>query len=379
MSKAAPGSWMAPFLLHDPCVNQGVHCSMSSEFFPAAALTREERALRFVKRAHGIRMLGLALGAVVVGTVLLRNDAPAPVWVLMVVHGFVWPHVARLLSGRSAEPAKTEQRNMLVDAAMSGVWVALMQFNLLPSVALVAMLGMDLIAVGGYRLLARGMALQATACAVAAVADGFNFAPRTGLPEMLATLPLLTMFPIVLSVSMHRLSRQVQQQNHLLLQLSSVDSLSGLLNRSHWENAVNAALSRHCCDVAVMLLVDIDQFKRANDQHGHTAGDEVIRKVGKVIRASLRDGDLAGRYGGDEFCVVLCGADMHAAATVAERIRSSVACSLFERAPGLRCTLSIGLARHHTAMRDTREWVKDADAALYRAKLSGRNRFVLAN
>ncbi|HEY8230852.1 MAG TPA: GGDEF domain-containing protein, partial [Rhodanobacteraceae bacterium] len=92
-----------------------------------------------------------------------------------------------------------------------------------------------------------------------------------------------------------------------------------------------------------------------------------------------REGDLAGRYGGDEFAVVLCGIDMHAAATVAERIRSGVACSLFERAPGLRCTLSIGLARSPTTTNSTREWVKDADAALYRAKLAGRNRFVVAN
>ena len=162
--------------------------------------------------------------------------------------------------------------------------------------------------------------------------------------------------------------------------MSSIDSLSCLLNRKHWEDAVTAVMQRHCCEGAVMLLIDIDQFKRTNDQHGHTAGDEVIRQVGAIIRGSLREGDLAGRYGGDEFAVVLCGIDMQAAATVAERIRSGVACSLFERAPGLRCTLSIGLARSpDAASSSTREWVRDADAALYRAKLAGRNRLVVAN
>jgi diguanylate cyclase len=160
--------------------------------------------------------------------------------------------------------------------------------------------------------------------------------------------------------------------------MSSIDSLSGLLNRKHWEDAVNAVMLRHCCEDAVMLLIDIDQFKHINDQHGHTAGDEVIRQVGATIRGSLREGDLAGRYGGDEFAVVLCGIDMHAAATVAERIRSGVACTLFERAPGLRCTLSIGLAGSPSAP-GTRDWVKEADAALYRAKLAGRNRFVVAH
>jgi diguanylate cyclase len=177
---------------------------------------------------------------------------------------------------------------------------------------------------------------------------------------------------------MHSLARRVHAQNSQLLRMSSIDGLSGLLNRRQWEDAVDSALARNCCDDAVMLLIDIDSFKHINDQYGHTMGDEVVRRVGAVIRCSLRDGDLAGRYGGDEFAVVLCGLDLHAAATVAERIRSGVACSLFERAPGLRCTLSIGLARSPAGARAVRDWVKDADAALYRAKLTGRNRFVVA-
>lgn len=330
-----------------------------------------------VRRSHGLRTLGLALGAVMVGTVLRQRGVPASVWALLLAYTVAWPQVAWLVLRRQANPVELDQRLFLGDAAMGGVWIALMQFNLLPSVVLATMYAITLIAVDGRWMLVRGLGLMVLTCCVAAVANGLSFAPATDLVEMLATVPLLVVFPMTLGTIMRGLARRVRAQNQQLLRISSTDSLSGLLNRSHWEAAVDAALVRHCCDDAVMLMIDIDQFKRVNDQHGHTAGDEVVRRIGAIIRGSLRDGDLAGRYGGDEFGVVLCGVDMHAAATVAERIRSTAACSLFERAAGLRCTLSIGLAPA-PATRDTREWVKAADGALYRAKLAGRNRLVVA-
>lgn len=352
---------------------------MTVDILPSADTAAPGGARRVVRRSHGLRTLGLALGAVMVGTVLYRRGVPASVWAMLAAYALAWPHVAWLILRRSADPVALDQRFFVGDAAMGGVWIALMQFNLLPSALLVTMFAITLIAVDGHWLLLRGMTTMAVACCVAAVANGLAFAPATGTVELLASLPLLVVFPMTLGVIMRGLARRVRVQNRQLLRLSSTDSLSGLLNRNHWEGAVNAALVRNCCDDAVMLLIDIDHFKSVNDQHGHTAGDEVVRKVGAIIRGSLREGDLAGRYGGDEFVLVLCGVDMHAAATVAERIRSSVACSLFERAPGLRCTLSIGLAPGRDGMRDAREWVKDADAAMYRAKLAGRNRFVLAN
>lgn len=332
-----------------------------------------------VRRSHGLRTLGLGLGAIMVGTVLYRRGVPTSAWVLLVVYALAWPHIARLVLSRSATPVALDRWFFMGDAAMGGVWIALMQFALLPSVLLATMFAISLIAIDGRWLLLRGMTTLGVACCVAAAANGLAFDPATDTIELLASLPLLVVFPMTLSAITRGLARRVRAQNHQLRRISSTDSLSGLLNRNHWENAVNAALVRHCCDDAVMLLIDIDQFKRVNDQYGHTAGDEVVRKVGAVIRGSLREGDLAGRYGGDEFGVVLCGVDMHAAATVAERIRSGVACSLFEHANGLRCTLSIGLAPGRPGMRHAREWVKDADAAMYRAKLSGRNRFVVSS
>lgn len=352
---------------------------MPIDALPTREVVIAEEVRRVVRRSHGLRTLGLALGTVMVGTVLYRHGAHPLVWVLLALHGFAWPQVAWLMLRRSTRPIASERRWFLVDAAMGGVWIALMRFNLLPSVVMAAMFAMSLVAIGGGPLLRRGMAVQVAACALTTVANGLAFAPVTRMPELLASIPLLIVFPMTLSVIMYRLAQRVRHQNRVLRKISSIDSLSGLLNRRHWEDAVNALLAARRSERAAMLLIDIDHFKHVNDCHGHTAGDEVIRLVGAVIRDNLRDGDLAGRYGGDEFGVVLLGANAQIAQRVAERIRSDVACTLVEHVPGLRCTLSIGVARGRAEMHDARDWVKDADAVLYSAKLAGRNRFVVAS
>lgn len=333
---------------------------------------------RVIRRSHGLRTLGLALGTIMVGCVLYRLDVPWSVWVLLGLHGLAWPHLVRLVLERSEQPVEDDERCFMVDTAMGGVWIALMQFNLLPMVVTVTMFGMALVAIGGAGKLLRGLGLIALTCAVTSVADGLAFQPRTSMPEMLASIPLLVLFPATLSIIVYRLTQRVHAQNRLLLRMSSVDSLSGLLNRRYWEEAVNAAMVRRRTGTAAMLLIDIDHFKHVNDQHGHAAGDELIRRLGAIIRDNLREDDLAGRYGGDEFGVMLDGADAAATARVAERIRSSVACSLLEQLPGLHCTVSIGVAQGHAGARNAAEWVERADAALYRAKLAGRNQSVAA-
>lgn len=338
-----------------------------------------EEARGVVRRSHGLRTLGLVLGSLMVGTVLYGLDAPEWMWGLLALHALVWPHAAWSFLRRHNDPARLDRAFFLGDAAMGGLWVALMQFNLLPTVVLVSMFATTLIAVDGSRMLARGLAIMALVCAAVAAASGFAFQPESSVPEQLASLPLLLMFPMVLGGVAYGLARRMRAQNDELFRVGSVDSLSGLLNRMHWEDAVNAGMARGCRDAAVMLLIDIDHFKPINDRYGHTVGDEVIEVVGSVIRNSLRKDDVAGRYGGDEFAVVLCEASMESAQAVAERIRSDVACALLAWTPSLHCTLSIGLARCPGVARAVSDWVRAADLALYRAKLGGRDRAVLGD
>lgn len=341
-----------------------------------------------VRGWHLLRTLGLGFGGFMAGVVLYGYDTAAPVWLSLILHAGVWPHASTWIMRRRMQRVADElrlqlveaieQRFILVDAAACGAWIALMRLNALPSAVTVTMLTIAVVTIHGWRTARHVVLVMAIACGCALLANGMAFAPGTRLPEMLAALPVLVTFPLTLAGITHQLAERVRAQNAQLKRLGSRDSLSGLLNRGCWEDAVTAALAQEKCAEAAMLLIDIDHFKRVNDHHGHLVGDAVIRQVGQIIRDNLREDDLAGRYGGDEFCVVVRGARTGAAALVAERIRQEVALAFAARAPTLRCTLSIGLARVPTSSRTIRAWVRDADAALYRAKLAGRNRCAAA-
>jgi diguanylate cyclase (GGDEF)-like protein len=128
-------------------------------------------------------------------------------------------------------------------------------------------------------------------------------------------------------------------------------------------------------------MIDIDFFKRVNDAYGHQVGDAVLRSVTDRIRVLLRAGDVVGRWGGEEFLVLLADADRDGAAEVAERIRMSIARSPLDAGNGygVPVTVSIGVAVDPApGVSELNELVGAADAALYRAKAEGRNRVVAA-
>ena len=332
--------------------------------------------LRFIAGQHLLRTLGLSLGAVMIAMVFYRDHVAPVEWMFLILYCVFWPHLALALAHRHAKPMHVERTSILIDSAGGGLWIVMMHFNLLPSALLITLLAMDCIGVGGGRLLLRGLLVQVAACALVVAIFGFHPVPDTDSQELLACLPLAMLYPLAVAGMANRLNRRVRQQNRLLAHIGRMDGLSELLNRAHWEEAVEGALDNLRADgrEASLLMIDIDHFKQINDYYGHILGDEVIGRVGAIIRRSMREGDIAGRYGGDEFGVVLNGVNAATAAQIAERIRASVHAATFEQAEDLRCTLSIGIAEANVDMRNAREWIRQADTALYDAKTRGRNR-----
>ena len=158
---------------------------------------------------------------------------------------------------------------------------------------------------------------------------------------------------------------------------ASVDVLTEVLNLRGLKQAVPAALreARASGGTLSVLAIDLDHFKRVNDRFGHPAGDRVLREIAHGCAQTLRDGDLLGRSGGEEFLAVLPGAGLVAAHEVAERVRQHAAKQEFNwLGPGERVTLSIGVAELEAHDRDMAALVARADAALYRAKALGRDR-----
>jgi len=164
-----------------------------------------------------------------------------------------------------------------------------------------------------------------------------------------------------------------------LRELATTDSLTGLCNRRRFMELAEREFvrSRRYQGALTMLMMDIDHFKRVNDTHGHDVGDEVLRELARISRAALREPDVLGRLGGEEFGVLLPETDAGAALEVAERLRRAIEDAPMATAVGeMRITVSIGAATSDADADSVATLLKRADVALYAAKEAGRNRVV---
>jgi two-component system cell cycle response regulator len=182
-------------------------------------------------------------------------------------------------------------------------------------------------------------------------------------------------------VRKRRYTERLRDNVQMSIEMAITDVLTGLFNRrymeSHLATLVEQAASRG--KPLTVMVVDIDYFKAINDSHGHDAGDDVLRDFALRIKRSIRGIDLACRYGGEEFVLVMPETDMAVAAMVAERLRRRIAAEPFAIQQGSRVvpvTISIGIAALRGKDDTAASVLKRADQALYRAKRDGRNRVV---
>jgi diguanylate cyclase (GGDEF)-like protein len=169
----------------------------------------------------------------------------------------------------------------------------------------------------------------------------------------------------------YRTSIEKQELEEEVQRLSITDELTSLYNHRYFFKTLEGELVRLTRQKTSLslLMFDLDNFKKYNDLYGHLEGDKVLRKIGEIVRHSIRSNvDSGYRYGGDEFAALLIGASLDQALTIAERIRSSI-----EQAGFQDITVSVGLAEFKNHF-DLEEFVKSADDAMYVAKHSGGNR-----
>lgn len=338
------------------------------------------KGLSFARRIYLPRAIGLCIGSLSVAAALAPMNLPSWVWALLVINAYVWPHIAYQLSSRANFPYKAELRNMLFDSLWGGFWAATVQFNPLTTVTVLAMMAMHNVAMGGLRLFAFGSVAQAVGVLIGWLVFGIAFNAQTTPMQIWASIPMLTLYPFAVGMVSYQLAIKLAKHKRILSALNRTDSLTGLLNHGAWKDSLQLQFQRSRLHEhpAVIALIDIDHFKPINDTHGHIVGDSVLRQLSAELKRNLRASDLAGRYGGDEFCVILPDMPVLKAREVMERLREVLHDFRHDEVPDLRISLSIGLAAFDSSFTDSIAWLDEADKALYTAKNTGRNKISLA-
>ena len=161
---------------------------------------------------------------------------------------------------------------------------------------------------------------------------------------------------------------------------ADLDGLTGCLNREGWERLALQEFSRLKRQLdqttSTLLMLDIDRFKQVNDNHGHLVGDKVLKQVVTIVQQQLRESDLLGRFGGEEFLILLPDTEEQEAEIFADRLRTAIRETKLENVPDV--TVSIGLSQHQPSLASLERWIELTDGALYLAKAKGRDRVQIA-
>jgi len=171
----------------------------------------------------------------------------------------------------------------------------------------------------------------------------------------------------------HERTKEIEEKNLLLEKLSATDTLTQLSNRLELDRRLEEVY-QHKDENYYLIMIDIDFFKRVNDTYGHLAGDAVLKQVAKILRKSLKEADTIGRWGGEEFLILLHAKDDASIVSIAERIRKNIEIDTFVE--NLKITISLGVSSIKST-KSINDWTNRCDAALYEAKESGRNRVVI--
>lgn len=169
---------------------------------------------------------------------------------------------------------------------------------------------------------------------------------------------------------------ELEKANQELARLSRTDRLTGLNNRGHWEERLSQEFRRckRTKGTSTLIMFDIDHFKKVNDTYGHQAGDEVIRVVAHSLMQIQRETDVTGRYGGEEFGIILPDTDARQALSMAERLRQHIEASpVTYEGQMIAFTISLGIREFSDDLSDHTQWLEHSDQALYQSKRGGRN------
>lgn len=339
---------------------------------------------------------------VLVGLQLNATHALSWPWTLAAIHLLVYPHVLYRLALTSDDPLRTETWGMRIDALLLGLWVGALHFPLWMAVALFVSATLHPIVFRGPRGFAESITLLAAGSVIGVLASGGQVNLETTPAVTVLSIAFMAVYLLILTFDAYgraatlaevrrelRNSQQALQQRLaeievLQAQLSDQanrDPLTGLHNRRYLDATLERDIAQalRAQQPLSLLLLDIDHFKSVNDNHGHPAGDEVLRLTGELLHRLSRKSDLVCRFGGEEFVLLLPNTGPEGAHEQAEKIRLAMQASPVNfESREIKVEASIGLASLGADITTPQALVAAADKALYAAKKAGRNRVVIA-
>ncbi len=370
------------------------------------------RARWLVRMHYRMRTVSLALMFVASGVHISTRNYAATAWVLLALLFLVYPHLQYWRASRAAGSLKAEMDNLLIDSLLLGVYMAALGFPLwLSFAALIATLTNNAANKGWRRVPVTVLALLTGALLGGAV-GGFRFSPQTDWPVTLACLVGICGYVLVIghagftrNLQLRRVREALREREKellaanqtLVLHLQEIEGLQQQLREQATHDALTTLYNRRYLDSTLerelasckregkplsLIMIDVDDFKKYNDQYGHQAGDQCLISIAKTLQASAkRASDLAARYGGEEFLLVLPGMDTGTAQRLAEELRRSIEALEIPhpQSDSGKVTISSGLAvMVNDAYKDVAALLRAADEALYHAKHGGRNQVRLA-
>lgn len=340
----------------------------------------QRSGLRFARRVRAPRAVALGGMFFPVAATLVSHPVAGGWWLVLVGWAFVWPHLAWQLASKATDPRSREFTSLKIDAVLAGMWIGLMGASALPSTALLMVMCMNLMGAGGIRLFIAGSVLLMVACLVTLQLTGISLIFTSTPPEIWLTLPVIVFYPLLFAWVSYQTATTLAEHKRRLKIMSTRDGMTGVYNRRHWEILLRNEfdLCRRQHREATLLIIDIDHFKCINDTWGHDVGDEAIVALTRQLRATLRGSDVIGRFGGDEFAVIMCGTPAESAIAAMSRVHEGLRGLRLSCAPQVVLHISVGVAPFTTHFAHYREWLKSADMALYKAKNAGRNRTEVA-
>lgn len=362
----------------------------------------------FVLNNYRLRAVSFFLMFVGLIAEMWHRGSSAATWSLLALQFLVYPHVLYWRAMRAPEPHRAEVKNLFLDSFLIGIWVAAWGFPVWPTFTLWLASSLNITVSKGLKGLRFSTFAFLTGVLIAVAVFGFHFTPDTVWQTTAVMVIGISLYPLAIgnaayarnqqlratreklrvgeqtlnsaNQSLHEKLAEIQILQAQLKEQAIRDPLTGLFNRRYLDTIAKSEVARCAREEQplCLMMMDIDHFKHVNDTYGHQGGDEVLKALAKLLSDSVRVSDVACRYGGEEFLLLLPNMPADIALLRAEQWRAAFeAITVHADGKEIKATLSIGISCYPNDGSSVDDLTRSADVALYRAKAEGRNRVVM--